>query len=127
MPYLVADGLALVACGTEQVAVAQAVQVGRHCVDRCEAGGMVVSRIKSWEDCGEGKSMALASTPTVRKRLSTSTRAMGIPVKRRTNNRHFNTGSAAFAPITKREWGKGKAPYTLAESALWCWASLGGS
>ena len=85
-PYLVVDDLTLMACGTEQFAVAQVVQAGRFCVEKFEASGMVVSRNQAWEDDGEGKSIALASTPSARKRLATSTRAMGIPVRRKTKN-----------------------------------------
>ena len=111
VPYLVVDDLTLLACGTEQLAIAQVVQAGRFCIERFEASGMIVSRNQAWNDDGEGKSIALASTPSARRRLATSTRAMGIPVRRKTKNLgvDFGPGSRVGKRITMlSRWAKAK-------------------
>ena len=86
VPYLVVDDLSLVVCGPEATAIAEVVKACRHCIDEFEYRGMVVSRNEQWMKEGDGKSIALASTESARKRLATSTRTMGISVQRRTKN-----------------------------------------
>ena len=85
-PFLVVDDLTFLACGPENTVIAQVVRAARNCIEQFEDRGMVVSRNQAWNDQGEGKSIALASTPAARRRLATSTRAMGIPVKRKVKN-----------------------------------------
>ena len=111
VPYLVVDDLTLIACGPERTAVTQVVRAGRYCIERFESNGMIVSKNKAWENEGEGKSIALASTPAARRRLSTSTRAMGIPVRRRAKNLGVDYGPGS--KIGKRivmlsRWAKAK-------------------
>ena len=38
---------------------------------------------------------------------------------------YFNNCGAVVQPMTRSQWGKGKAPYSLAEPALWYWAWMG--
>ena len=87
MVYMVVDDVKLGVIDQTGPAVSTLVAATAHCINRFEnLLGMKVSRGRKWFVPSNVKSVALGSTHLARRRLTTSMKALGIPVVKHTKN-----------------------------------------